>query len=92
MCLCLEVCYYGKDQHSKVPPMPMRAEYLEGSGPMRVLHSDLLAVLARHVLAVGLRELFAVRSEALPVTHPSLVPHLPGHLIEHIHLRLGIPG
>ena len=60
--------------------MTMRAKYLEGSGPMRVLHSDLLAVLARHVLAVGLGELFAVRSEGLPVTDKSLVAHSFAHL------------
>ena len=60
--------------------MPIRAEYLEGSGPMRVLHSDLLAVLARHVLTVGLRELLAVRSQVLSVADKSLVADSFGHL------------
>ena len=36
--ICLEVYCYGIDQQRKVPPIIK--QYLDGSGPMRVLHSE----------------------------------------------------
>ena len=35
---CLSLCLYGISKHSQV--QPIRAQYLDRSGPMRVLHSD----------------------------------------------------